>query len=368
MLHLLTRLRNPRSIAQHRATDPEAVRRRFVPLIIMGVVFLSGLLMITTVFFVPLQPAGQAMVRNYGIMVSLGSMVAGFIFYALDRRILALNVFMAAMVLGLVDIIMDTSGIEAPGVILLLVMPVLATVSVGVIAGWLWTLVIALLLSGFYFADELGLQVDNIMQSANRAIGIYITALVSLIMTMSTVAYYEVNRRRQNRRVREEHELAVFHARHDPLTNLYNRRYLTMMMERQIVQRPEVPFAVLYVDLDKFKPINDQFGHHVGDAMLVAIADRLQESFREQDSCCRIGGDEFCVLLHMAPSDPIEPLVERIAKEIARPIHIEGREHIASASIGYAIYPEDGATCDALLMAADHRMYRAKQASRASSR
>lgn len=362
---VLHRLRKSLSTLENHASDAEAVRRRFVPLVIMGVIFLCGLVMVVTVYFVPLQPVGQQMVRHYGILVSVSSLASFLVLYGLNRRVLALNLFMTAVVLGMADIILKTSGITAPSLPFLIVIPVLATVSIGIVAGWLWTALIAAFVSALYFAPVIGLDVRNVMNSANRNIGIYIIMLASLLLAMSTVAYYEVNRRRQTRRIREEHRLAVFHARHDPLTNLYNRRYLTTRMDRQIARHPGEPFAVLYIDLNHFKPVNDRYGHHVGDALLVAVADRLRESFREEDCCSRIGGDEFCVLLQIKRLSELDDIAERVRGHIAKPIVIEGQTHAAHAAIGHASYPEDGASCDDLLRAADRRMYQAKQAGRA---
>ncbi|ABC27528.1 FOG: GGDEF domain [Hahella chejuensis KCTC 2396] len=153
-------------------------------------------------------------------------------------------------------------------------------------------------------------------------------------------------------------------ANHDDLTGLANRRLLDELFTKaeHMARRCANEIVVLYCDLDKFKPINDQYGHDVGDAVLVAVAQRLRESFRESDTVARIGGDEFVILLNgHCSKDQLHGIIHKTKHSLRGPIHIKNVSCNVDVSIGYAAYPGDGACLDTLLNVADNRMYQEKQ-------
>jgi diguanylate cyclase (GGDEF)-like protein/PAS domain S-box-containing protein len=159
----------------------------------------------------------------------------------------------------------------------------------------------------------------------------------------------------------------TWQATHDALTHLPNRSLLTDRLRQAIAQaqRQSTLLAVCYLDLDGFKPINDRYGHEVGDRVLIHVSERLSGLIRGADTVARIGGDEFIVLLSGARSTTdFEPVLERLLTEVAAPYHVEGRHLTVSASIGVAIYPQDDADPDTLLRRADQAMYQAKQSGR----
>lgn len=151
-------------------------------------------------------------------------------------------------------------------------------------------------------------------------------------------------------------------ASHDALTQLPNRRFLYEWMEYALAQarRDGRQVALLFLDLDGFKPINDQFGHKQGDLLLQAVAKRLKQTARAGDFVARLGGDEFAVLIpSMAnPEDPAG-LATRLLESLALPFQ-EAENRPLGASIGIAFYPTDADTQEALLAASDTAMYRAK--------
>jgi diguanylate cyclase (GGDEF)-like protein/PAS domain S-box-containing protein len=153
-------------------------------------------------------------------------------------------------------------------------------------------------------------------------------------------------------------------AHYDVLTSVPNRRLLDDRMEQAIARarRHNNNFAVCYLDLDGFKPINDQFGHEAGDQVLVEIAHRLQMVSRSDDTVARLGGDEFVLLWNDIgdEADCIQAL-ERVLEKVAEPIKVKGEPMEVSASIGVTLYPEDDVDADSLLRHADHAMYSAKQ-------
>lgn len=156
-------------------------------------------------------------------------------------------------------------------------------------------------------------------------------------------------------------------ANHDPLTDLPNRNLLQDRIEQAISRhkRSQRLFAVLFIDLDQFKTINDSLGHQIGDALLKSVASRLSNCLREDDTVARQGGDEFIVLLSDVGTAANAAVVARkILAVLTDPHIIAGRELHAGASIGIAIYPQDGEQAETLLKNSDTAMYCAKDAGR----
>ena len=162
-------------------------------------------------------------------------------------------------------------------------------------------------------------------------------------------------------------EKIEFLAHHDPLTALPNRLLLQDRMEQAIVhgERTGRKVALLFVDLDRFKAVNDAFGHPVGDLLLRDAAQRLQACVRDSDTISRHGGDEFLVILtDLHNSEVPAQVAGKIMTALGEPFHIDAHEATISASVGIAVYPEDGAGFDELLKKADTAMYHAKEAGR----
>lgn len=153
-------------------------------------------------------------------------------------------------------------------------------------------------------------------------------------------------------------------ATHDPLTGLSNRVLFYRRLEEALVHAAQENFsiAVMYVDLDDFKQVNDTHGHAVGDALLRAVATRLRQVVRKADTAARLGGDEFALLfVGVRGSGDCPALCDKVEQEVGQPLDVEGLALTPKCSIGYALYPRDGATLDSLLNAADARMYQVKR-------
>ena len=149
-------------------------------------------------------------------------------------------------------------------------------------------------------------------------------------------------------------------AETDALTGLGNRIQLTHVLETAIENKGQ--FSLLYLDLEKFKPINDKHGHEVGDRVLQIVARRLQALIRPQDSAVRVGGDEFVLFLDgLGDTRPLEQRAQAVADSIKRPFHVGELSGVVGVNIGGARYPRDGNSEQALLKVADQNMYRAKQ-------
>jgi diguanylate cyclase (GGDEF)-like protein len=163
-------------------------------------------------------------------------------------------------------------------------------------------------------------------------------------------------------RKRRERQIAHM-ARHDALTNLANRTLLSERIEQALAQlrRQRKGFALFYLDLDRFKAVNDAHGHPAGDALLRSVADRLSTCARETDTIARLGGDEFAILQDATDRwEEAETLAERILAAVGAPYHFDGFDAVVGVSIGIAMAPADGASAGELFKAADAALYRAK--------
>ena len=161
----------------------------------------------------------------------------------------------------------------------------------------------------------------------------------------------------------EANEELVQLALHDTLTKLPNRILLEDRMEQAIesASRRKGYFAVLFFDLDGFKAVNDAYGHHTGDALLIDLAQRIRQTLRTQDTVARLGGDEFIVLSEVGEPTDAASVADRLINAIARPVTVYGHEVLVTSSVGIAIYPNDGEDTHALLTNADAAMYHAKR-------
>jgi len=169
--------------------------------------------------------------------------------------------------------------------------------------------------------------------------------------------------RRSIKRVEEQQKLAEHMARHDTLTGLPNRRFITEYLDEG--QENWKDASLLYIDLDRFKQINDTLGHAAGDALLKEVAKRLQSYAPENAIVSRVGGDEFVILLPDAGKEPLgERIAATIVERLPEPIHFEGNVLRFGTSVGVAMRHEDHTTHEDLMIEADLALYRAKEAGR----
>ncbi len=158
-------------------------------------------------------------------------------------------------------------------------------------------------------------------------------------------------------------------ADHDALTGLPNRRLLEDRLTQALAlsYRNRKQTAVMFVDLDRFKTINDSLGHSVGDVMLKEVAARLVKQLREVDTICRTGGDEFVVVLpEIKRSDDAASVAQKLIENLSQPVRVEERELTVTPSIGISVFPDDGRDAETLIRNADAAMYHAKEMGRAT--
>jgi diguanylate cyclase (GGDEF)-like protein len=166
---------------------------------------------------------------------------------------------------------------------------------------------------------------------------------------------------------RQMAEQLAYQATHDALTGLPNRQLFVDRFEQTVahVQRNKQRLALLFLDLDNFKQVNDNLGHAIGDQLLQQVAERLRHCVRAGDTVCRQGGDEFLVLIEAIDNpDQLLPLVEKLLATNAEPYQIKQHTLTLTSSIGISVYPDDGVEINDLVKHADAAMYAAKTSGR----
>ena len=193
------------------------------------------------------------------------------------------------------------------------------------------------------------------------------SALLSLLVLWRLASVVRALARDNAARVKLEGELS-YRASHDPLTGLPNRRRFVERLDGALGRVNRPPLAVLFVDLDDFKTVNDSLGHAAGDALLVAVAGRLQTLLRADDLAARLGGDEFGIILEGQDVHGAERVADRLLAALDEPVEIEGRDLLPRASIGIVDGSANGVTAARLLSDADIAMYQAKRAGKGRAR
>ena len=207
-----------------------------------------------------------------------------------------------------------------------------------------------LILSNWGVLPWSGLQLNLLQLGAAAELVVQSVALGSRIRSL----------RRAQQELHARADSLATQAETDPLTGVSNRRGLQRRAERQFATG--APQALLLLDLDRFKPINDRFGHHAGDRVLIELARRLRSELSGVDTVARLGGDEFVVLVSgETDRGALSAMAHRMGEQLRAPVEYEGRSLMVTASIGIARFPKDGRDLAGLLRAADAAMYHSKQ-------
>lgn len=225
--------------------------------------------------------------------------------------------------------------------------------------------------------DLIRAALEQAQQATDQAINLHLSLGAVLILLAVGIAGVTQRLLRRDARIiyaqvselEQAGTLLEHQATHDPLTGLANRALFYRRLDEAIQHASEEHFslAVMYVDLDDFKQVNDIHGHATGDALLIAVARRLQLLVRKSDTTARLGGDEFALLFvgietMESGADSCAEVCEKVQRELCQPVYHDGISLTPACSIGYAIYPRDGCALDDLLNAADAKMYEVKRA------
>lgn len=233
------------------------------------------------------------------------------------------------------------------------------------LAAWTWQRQGGLISAGLFFLVNLsyfyylfGESSAAVMETLPKHL-LELAAYGVIAYLLGTIAYLRMQLK--------THKQASDKAKFDPLTGLLNRSSFEKQLEGYIAlsSQTEMMMAVLFVDLDKFKQVNDSYGHDVGDALLKQVAKILKSTLRQGDLVARLGGDEFMLLLsHLQSTESVAKVAEKIVKSLSNPLTVLGKEVEIGASVGISLFPEDGTTAQELIKSADIAMYTVKTSGR----
>lgn len=329
----------------------ELVRARALVFIVgLNVIFATVSLVATLVFNILQPPLSE--VVPYTLTASLlGYSVALWLFsshalYAVSGNLYALTCYVA--------IVATASHVEAHVSVILvtLAMPVVVSLIANHASAMFWLLAVVFVpkLVAVLGGADLG---DYFFNS-------WLAVCVGLFFALFMEYRY---RHSMHERLNAERTQFEFAAAHDPLTGLANRATFDRRLQESIefCRLHDTKAVLLYIDLDKFKPINDTHGHQAGDIVLTTVASRMRKLVRASDTVARLGGDEFAILFEQCDPTALEPLIERISTVINQPIEVFDRTLSVDCSIGKVICPDDGLHPEQLSHKADERMYAAKR-------
>lgn len=296
----------------------------------------------------------------------LGVHLAGDRLPPVVKRVIIIANPLALGAIGLFGFAMLGNGISTllfACVITSLLYPVRGTIMVAVVSAALVVSAGMLYVSG---GLKLGFDANLFVQDPRAWTNVVFALLLSTAIVLIAMAHYQNSILTLVREVDRQREVILHQALHDQLTGLPHRQLAADRLEMAVLAARRKPapdaLAVLYIDLDGFKSVNDRFGHAAGDAVLAATADRLRRAVRAADSVARLGGDEFLIILQdFGDRARLATLSSGIAQALALPVTHEERELAVAASIGVALFPEHGVDAPSLRHAADTAMYAAKQ-------
>jgi diguanylate cyclase (GGDEF)-like protein len=215
---------------------------------------------------------------------------------------------------------------------------------------------------GTFRASVGAMQSFPSMAASHVVVSMALAAVCSAALVLALVAWRRANRKRKGRGL-------AFHAWHDPLTGLPNRAYVMHELNGLFAPGERPSLAVLFIDLDGFKAINDIHGHQGGDMFLRAVGRSLRQSVRERDIVARFGGDEFVVVLRRySGEENLSRICRKVLDLVSRPVQVGGELLAVSPSIGVAVAPRDGHDAETLLRNADAAMYSVKETGKADFR
>jgi diguanylate cyclase (GGDEF)-like protein len=270
--------------------------------------------------------------------------------YALSGNVFAFF-FFTSICAGTVAL--HLTGQELIGCLLyLLALPLLVTLIAGYTSGIVWVGAVAIAPLLLCMAGDVQLRQFFLANWVALCLGLFIAIHTSQ-------AYLE----RLSQRFTDQNTWLEFAAAHDSLTGITNRAAFEQYLFKSIefCKSHATQAVLVYIDLDKFKPINDIYGHQAGDIVLITTADRLLHLARRTDIVARIGGDEFAILFDQCNPTSIQPFIDRIASVVSAPVDVYGKLLSVGCSFGVVVCPDDGSNADQLQQKADERMYEAKR-------
>lgn len=300
-----------------------------------------------------------------GIALCLSLLLGNFVLiYLLARhgnyRVCSMASLFLSFFIIVSGIVVSGGVVESPATQMLMVPPLMTYYFCGTRWGNVSVIAVIVVVLVFYVADMMGIPLS--MKANEHAVEL--TRMSSSFICVAAVSamamFFERTAAKLKSQRDAEHRRATLLAETDMLTGLSNRRSFDAQLELRINAARD--FVLFYVDLDGFKPINDQYGHGVGDEVLCAVAQRLRHVVRERDAVGRLGGDEFALLLDMGcDAVRLQQMAHRTLEALSVPMSTSVGSLTIGVSIGIACFPNHARDGDALKKVADHAMYEAKR-------
>ncbi|MEH6592697.1 MAG: GGDEF domain-containing protein [Halioglobus sp.] len=315
-------------------------------------------------FLLPLSPQGKAMGGSLLWSVLTITVMITVIFLKLGARTFCVNLLLTTLSSVLLGACFVLGGTISPTMIFLLAIPVLAATLMDTRWATAWTAITVGIWLLILVLENSGIEMTRITLAANIGTVQVLSLLGTALIVMSVLGSYVASNSRLRLAMEQKTDRLDYLASHDPLTGIPNRRALFEHAQSCLLRstRSGKPFALLVIDLNNFKQVNDNLGHNVGDAVLKHLAQRLSTGFRETDFIGRLGGDEFGVVLE--PVDDfvaVKTAVDRFIGENNSQVEIDGHVVEYTCATGTALYPEHGSRILDLYEEADAAMYRAKR-------
>ncbi len=372
-MHPLTaQLRKARSWWSHLCTgrdvygriDEEHHRQRILVMTSAFWLVMVVLFTFSVHLLMELSPQGKIAANTLCATTILGVLLSMAILRLLDDRIMSLNVMLFIFCGAFAAACFIFGGSESPTYPLLVMAPAMAAIVGSASLSVSWGLLILAFWVAVVQAERHGVQFEQIIVPENHSMAMMMAYTAMAMSVVSIIIIYaEMNKALRLSLQATNSELDHLSS-HDQLTRLPNRRFYDERMALALQRAAELDgmTGLLFLDLNEFKKINDTHGHGAGDKLLIAVAQRLQNSLRETDLVARLGGDEFVAVLEDVKSpEEVTRIAHKLSQAIEQPLYIRQQILSLSASIGVAIFPLDGRQKQELEENADRAMYLAKK-------
>jgi len=322
------------------------------------------LLAVLTPFVIKLTPQGHTAANILFVATFVGVLLSMSILRLRSDRVMAINVLLFIYAGAFAAACFIFGGTQSPTYPLLILAPAMAGLVGSISLSVAWGLLILAFWVGVLQAERNGFQFTQIIISQNHSMAMMIAYAGLAVAVVSVIIIYaEMNKALRQSLQNTNSELAHLSS-HDQLTRLPNRRFYDERISLALRRAAENHgmTGLLFIDLNEFKKINDTYGHGAGDKLLIAVAQRIQNSLRETDLVARLGGDEFVAVLEDVKSpEEVTRIAHKLSQAIEQPLYVRQQILKFSASVGVAIFPIDGRQKHELEEKADKAMYLAKK-------
>jgi len=344
--------------------DEERYRQRILVMTTGCILLAVGVISVLTPMFVNLRPEGGSAANLIFLIMGGGALVSMIVLRYTKRRLIALNIMLTIFMVAFTVPSFMFGGIESPTYPLMVIAPIMAGIVGNLRSAVIWCAIVFAVWACFLTANILGVEVAQIIKPQNKAIGM---TLANAAMTTTILAilltYVEMNRILRNHLQRTNSELEHLSS-HDQLTDLPNRRFYDERLSLALQRAAQMDgmTALLVLDLNDFKKINDSYGHGAGDKVLITVAKRMRDTLRETDMVARLGGDEFVAVLEdVRSTQQVTKIANKLSQALEQPVSVRQHQLNFSVSIGIAVFPLDGRQKPELEEQADKAMYQAKK-------